>query len=323
MRPTRAPGRLARASEVRALSTGLLFTAAVCALTALVPFSPTAPRALDAALGVLAAALGVWLRLRTARTRVAHVHGVLVVGSVGMTVCVGASTTEAGPAVTALGFVWLAVFVAAFETRRALAAHLVLVAVGLRVGLAAADAPSAWPTWTFLVLTASGVGWVLNEKVTRLRLDATHDALTGAFSRRAFLALAGQELARAARDGRPLTLVLLDLDGFKQVNDVHGHAAGDETLVQTARTWAGVLRAGDVLGRLGGDEFALLLPSTDEEGARRLLERLSVGARIGWSAGVARWRGEDVEAWMHAADTALYAEKRGRTALRHTASGPS
>lgn len=319
MRPTRAPGRLARVSEVRALSTGLLFTALVCTVTAVVPFSPTAPRRLDAALGVLAAALGAWLRARAARTRVTHVHAVLVTGTVGMTVCVGASTTAAGPAVTALGFVWLAVFVAAFETRRALVGHLVLVAVGLRVGLAAADAPSAWPTWTFLVLTAGGVGWVLNDKVTRLRLDATHDALTGAFSRRAFLALASQEVARAGRDGRPLTLVLLDLDGFKQINDLHGHAAGDDALVSTARAWSVTLRAGDVLGRLGGDEFALLLPATDEAGADRLLGRMGADARVGWSSGVARWHGEDVQTWMQVADAALYAQKRSRTGVRPAA----
>ncbi|NMM15039.1 MAG: diguanylate cyclase [Rhodoferax sp.] len=127
---------------------------------------------------------------------------------------------------------------------------------------------------------------VSHEDVTRLKAAelasltlANIDALTGALSRRNFLNLAEQELARAARYELPLMVLMLDLDHFKHINDHHGHAAGDVVLQAFVKTVAGVLRESDLIGRIGGEEFAVLLPSTTLEGGRSLAQRIIESVR--------------------------------------------
>lgn len=91
---------------------------------------------------------------------------------------------------------------------------------------------------------------------------ATQDALTGLQNRRAFLEAGDAEVDRSKRYGRPLAVIFMDLDDFKQINDSKGHAAGDAALRATARALLGALRSSDQVARLGGDEFAILLPET-------------------------------------------------------------
>ncbi len=107
---------------------------------------------------------------------------------------------------------------------------------------------------------------------------ARRDALTGAANRRAFDEALAREAARAARSGEPLSVALLDVDRFKQVNDLHGHAAGDAVLAAVAARAAGALRAGDLLARVGGEEFAILLPGADLARSAEAAER--VRARV-------------------------------------------
>jgi len=108
----------------------------------------------------------------------------------------------------------------------------------------------------------------------RLRDLATIDDLTGALNRRAFFDVASQEIERAGRYATPVSVVMIDLDHFKQVNDRHGHAAGDAALRLTAAAMNASLREVDRLGRLGGEEFAVLLPQTPLAGAIEVAERL-------------------------------------------------
>ncbi|MEN4012582.1 MAG: diguanylate cyclase [Chloroflexota bacterium] len=103
---------------------------------------------------------------------------------------------------------------------------------------------------------------------------ATQDALTGLANRRYFLELANRTLEQARRYQRPLSIVMMDVDHFKQINDTFGHNTGDQVLVSVAHCMLTVLRKVDILGRYGGDEFVILLPETTQEGARRLTERL-------------------------------------------------
>jgi diguanylate cyclase (GGDEF)-like protein len=103
---------------------------------------------------------------------------------------------------------------------------------------------------------------------------ATVDPLTGALNRRAFMERSRVEIERARRHGRPLSLLMLDGDHFKQVNDAYGHAAGDEALRVLTRTVASLLRASDCVGRFGGEEFVVLAPETSMEGACQLAERI-------------------------------------------------
>jgi diguanylate cyclase (GGDEF)-like protein/PAS domain S-box-containing protein len=158
------------------------------------------------------------------------------------------------------------------------------------------------------------------------RLSRTDD-LTQLKNRRSFDEALQREWRRAIRSGRPLSLLILDLDHFKDLNDSAGHQAGDATLravAATVRSWA--RRAGEVAARYGGDELAVILPSTDESAARTLAERLraavqelsaihpATGSAVTASIGVATARpapGGDPESLLSAADQALYRAKAG------------
>ncbi len=156
-----------------------------------------------------------------------------------------------------------------------------------------------------------------------LRRLATTDALTAAASRLAFDEAARRETERARRFGTPLSIVLLDLDGFKGLNDAHGHAFGDVVLAEVAARLRAGLRDSDVLGRVGGEEFAILFPMTGApaaaETARRLAASLRerpvtrgpVGASVTASFGVAAVDPDlGFDEARERADRALYAAKR-------------
>ncbi|MGE5246101.1 MAG: GGDEF domain-containing protein [Betaproteobacteria bacterium] len=168
-------------------------------------------------------------------------------------------------------------------------------------------------------------GGILGRFADRLAQLAMTDSLTHLFNARAFDERLHQELERAARYHEPLSLLMIDLDGLKRVNDTYGHEAGDAAL----RSIASVIRLGlreiDVGARLGGDEFAVLAPSTDAESALVLAERLRAlvakradgrtgrGTTISiGSASLAPSGGQVVTATalMTAADEALYQAKR-------------
>lgn len=149
------------------------------------------------------------------------------------------------------------------------------------------------------------------------------DALTGIANRRHFFKRAGEEFARAQRSGVPFSLIFLDIDAFKRINDRWGHASGDRVLSGFCIAAAGVLRHGDLFGRIGGEEFAVLLPATDAAGACALAERLRQRAQaqavvkapeaFGYtvSAGVATLAATDesFESVLARADEALYTAK--------------
>jgi diguanylate cyclase (GGDEF)-like protein len=302
--------RSVSSAQARVLSTATAIIAAVCAVTVVIPFSDTAPRGLAAVLAVIGFGLAGLLRWQAHRLTAGHVHLFLVVVTAVMTWCVAAATTPTGAVVTAVSFFWVALFVAVFLTRAEMLAHLALVGGGLAYGLWTAAPPSVVQTWLFLMGTMAGVAVVLQGKVSGLRQDATRDELTGAMTRRAFLEAARREMAWSARTRESLTVVVIDLNDFKGINDRHGHAAGDAVLAALPRAWAPSLRPRDVLGRLGGDEFALLMPSTDAVQAAAVVDRLRASSvSITFAAGIATWAGEDLDAWLAAADERQYANK--------------
>lgn len=146
--------------------------------------------------------------------------------------------------------------------------------------------------------------------------DDRHDVLTGLPNRRFFEEHLVTEVARARQLGAPLTLCLFDLDGFKRVNESHGHACGDEVLQAVARGFATV-RAGDIAFRTGGDEFALVLPGAGESDAERVAHRIAtaigtdpdcMGVTASW--GAATLEESDPQRFLARADAALYAAKR-------------
>jgi diguanylate cyclase (GGDEF)-like protein len=168
--------------------------------------------------------------------------------------------------------------------------------------------------------------------VERLERQAAEDPLTGLANQRAFHVACGQELSRSARDGRPVAIVVLDLDHFKAINDAHGHPYGDEVLRRAGRALAEAVRPHDTVARMGGEEFALLLPDTDAEGAHAVAERARAavaavvvpGRGLTASAGVASHAGQlaMLERMLAHADRALYAAKaagRDRTVVHDQA----
>lgn len=156
---------------------------------------------------------------------------------------------------------------------------------------------------------------IANDRLQEeLNHHAMHDPLTGALNRRAFALLAEKQVAQAARTGRPLAVLMMDLDHFKRINDTLGHSGGDATLCRFVAVAGDVLRAEDVLCRFGGEEFVALLPHAEAAQAVAAAERLrlaftATGATV--SIGVASLRpGEDLEDLLRRADAALYDAKR-------------
>lgn len=152
---------------------------------------------------------------------------------------------------------------------------------------------------------------------------AATDEGTGLFNRRETLACLGRQFERWRRNSEGFSIVLLDLDQFKAINDTHGHVFGDLVLAKISDSFVGVLRPYDILGRIGGEEFLVVVPATGEEAAARLAERLREAAQqtpvqegtrsanVTVSAGVTAVRPEDArpEEMMRRADRALYQAK--------------
>ena len=155
-----------------------------------------------------------------------------------------------------------------------------------------------------------------------LQATARTDPLTGLPNRRVWDEDLAREIARARRHGGTLCLAMVDLDRFKAFNDHHGHQAGDRLLAAAAAAWRPILRATDTLARYGGEEFAVLLPHSDHDAARVVIERLLASVPLGQtaSAGIAQWDGQEPgEALLSRADAALYAAKGAGRARAVTA----
>ncbi|GJL53200.1 MAG: diguanylate cyclase response regulator [Nitrospirales bacterium] len=157
-----------------------------------------------------------------------------------------------------------------------------------------------------------------------LRVQAMQDPLTKSLNHGAIMDYLHRELARAGRDNLPLSLIMVDLDKFKQVNDTFGHLAGDYVLVETTRRFHECLRPYDAIGRYGGEEFLIVLPGSDAEIAMKQAGRIQAllqeepilisdsAIAITVSQGVTTWEpscSEDVRSLINAADNALYLVK--------------
>jgi len=177
--------------------------------------------------------------------------------------------------------------------------------------------------------------WLAGE----LERRANHDSLTQLPNRRMFEEWLGYALGQARRDGTHLAVMFIDIDGFKAVNDCHGHKAGDALLVEIAKRFRGTARESDFLARVGGDEFALIAPNAKDGRAltvlaQRLVRVLNDPRRpplsdvpVGASIGIAFFPDDaaDVRSLVAAADEAMYAAKRsgkGRIAFHATAVAP-
>lgn len=195
--------------------------------------------------------------------------------------------------------------------------------------------PAAWYEWLnhFVVLFGLIGTAVLSKRVgatyRQVRMRADTDALTGLLNRQGFVDALNRCMRQQQSHAAPFTLVYLDVDRFKAVNDRFGHAQGDELLQRIGSALREMARASDPVGRVGGDEFVILLPEVGHDMAERLAERLVVQLEerfskrydIGFSAGLETFDQPPAraEAALAAADHRMYLVKRERQAARPAA----
>ena len=179
----------------------------------------------------------------------------------------------------------------------------------------------------------------LVEAREHMRFRATHDPLTSILNRGAIMDLLGRELARSHREQTSTTILLGDVDHFKQVNDTHGHVVGDQVLIEIAKRLLGSVRSYDFVGRYGGEEFLVVLNGCDPTGASARAEeiRKAISGRpvqttggplpVTMSFGVllsGEWSVRTVEELLHKTDTCLYeAKAAGRNCVRVAKPDPS
>lgn len=208
-------------------------------------------------------------------------------------------------------------------------------------------APEAITTMNINTLSATAVAWILNQMVSRKEVRSfinekiiiekntelekknlelseltMRDSMTDLLNHKNSLRKLREEVERAKRIDYPLSVAMIDLDNFKQVNDTYGHQTGDEVLVQVAQILTDSCRSTDSIGRYGGEEFIIIMPDTNDRDAALLLSRIQKrveetsfkdGIHITLSCGVSELNGESVHGILKSSDVMLYeAKKKGK-----------
>jgi diguanylate cyclase (GGDEF)-like protein len=324
--------------RVESIDIGIRLTLLMCAagiLYALYTWDDRGGRQLIASLlGISAAiALTIYLlpRERIVRSRWSEPFFVLwsVLQIFVITVAYGADKTTTSP-LALLFFIPMVYAALSYPLLSVLTVAVVdfLCYVGLvsfvftRLGLATVDQPTPEYSGFFaftLAVIAVLCAWYARHQ-DRRRTDLARisraDPLTGSLNRRGFEERFHAELNAAERSGQPLGLLQIDLDDFKQINDTHGHAAGDDLLIWVVRALTALLRPTDWIGRLGGDEFAVLLPGTSRGNAVEVANRVrrALLERAPASIGIAVFPidGANPDELHRCADAELYTQKEGR-----------
>lgn len=295
----------------------LLFKAVVCFATVAFPLNRDQPTELAALAGTGAVLLAGCVWVLSERIPLLGFELLAAVGALGTSLLIAHARSHGGMMIGAFAYPWIAIYAAHFFPRRAVNALGLLISVAFAVALLLSGLSHVAIYWAIVTATIWSICVLLRNLSASVRREANTDHLTGLFNRGGFMSVAVRERALADRTGAPLTVALVDLDDFKQVNDRDGHAAGDRMLVALTHSWRERMRASDTLARYGGDEFALLLPSTTSAAAAAVLERLGRDEDpVRWSVGLSEWLpGEELDAVLARADSRLYEDKHGRPPL--------
>jgi diguanylate cyclase (GGDEF)-like protein len=294
-------------------------------------------------IAVAACTLGAVLFTRRHRFPTAAVLPLVLLLQLSSTVLAwSAGSFEVATGTLGYSYLWTCAFVAYFLPWRHAVLNLV-VTLSLYAGWLSMSTPAAVarPRW----IAVAGVLIALTLVIGRLRdevqrligalgREARHDSLTGLLNRRGFLAAGQVELARAVRSAQPLSVLAVDVDHFKTLNDGFGHAAGDAALAALGELLLGLARGHDVVARIGGEEFAVLLPGTDLKAAlhvahrlRHAVQDLPTARRLTVSIGVdvrpAGADGSSLDELLLGADRALYrAKEKGRNRVEVHGAAP-
>jgi diguanylate cyclase (GGDEF)-like protein len=281
--------------------------------------TPTTAYSVIACAGGLVGAMYVILAL-TVRSGVLLVHLGVLCSIAGLALLEAVANIPGQLTATTVAFTVIAMYVAYFLPWRTAVLYLVLVILALNMGMQATNVYVPFASRVRISLCIAGVGIVLGLVMGRLQRLATTDQLTGLLNRAGLGERATHLLPRCARQGIPLTVCMVDLDEFKDVNDDVGHVIADRMLVELTSAWRALLPSPHLIARYGGDEFLMVMYDTDGEGASRLLEGLRKVSVLDWSAGVVTVApGETLEQAHERADIELYRNKVARQTARRNA----
>ncbi|MGH3266082.1 MAG: GGDEF domain-containing protein, partial [Trebonia sp.] len=263
--------------------------ALVAVSVSVLPYWPTEHKGTDLGIGVVMLPVGgaLWVARRRAPAWVIHAGLLVGIGCItGAVWAVGPSPQTQAPA---LFYGFLSAFASAFLPRRLAMAYLGL-AGAMYLGVLTLDWRAQMATqWAMGMVAITLPCAIISTLVGRLRALALRDPLTGLANRRLLDQLLPAQASHARRRRLPLSIAALDLDGLKTINDLAGHAAGDQLLISVARGFNRALRADDVLARIGGDEFILVLPGVNLAEAQLAVQRLRTATPgVAFSAGVVR-----------------------------------
>lgn len=304
-----------RPSSAWALALLLAGAGARCVIGTGVFISDHADVAVAVVLGSLCLVLAASVYLVGSVSRTVVVLALAFITAV-TSVLVAMGDNRADVALSALPYPWTSLYAAHFMSRRYAYAVAAFNSLGFAAGIVASGQHHLAGAWLLITATVLAVTAVTGSLVSAMRRQSETDPLTHIVNRAGFRRQADLMLAAALRRGEPVSLVVCDIDGLKEVNDLRGHAAGDALLIDIVDGWRGVLRGNDVLARLGGDEFAVILPDTSAAGAQIAVDRLRASTEHAFSAGVATsTSGMSLDALLAEADAAMYARKRQRSQI--------
>jgi diguanylate cyclase (GGDEF)-like protein len=290
---------------------------AMCLFAAAFPISKTAPTTLATVLGAILLCGSLAMFRFGARLSMRSLEWLAFAGTIVNSILVANCTTDYGGTLNSFAYLWIGIYAGQFFEQRAARLQAASLVVASGVALLLSGLPGMLTAWAMVAGSSVLATEALARLNSRIRTQLATDPLTGLLNRSGFVAAAERMRSVADRTGLPISIALIDLDQFKQVNDLQGHAAGDELLVELGREWRAELRGSEVLARFGGDEFALALVGTEKAGADDALRRLRLASPADWSVGVVEWRrGESLDRAMGRADEELYRAKRDSRPLR-------